>query len=176
MKHLLNALVVLWQISSTGYAMKPVPPEELKLKVGKFVIKSMPKNVGGADKTSVFEAGVFRDNLLWEVDTYIGHKKLEVSNDGKIFVVFGNVYFGTTVRDDSDSIILSVYEKGTAPREFTYRQVTSHDILADIEKHKLSVLGGGWVTIDSILKFKEVIWEKRQILFDFENSPVTVTY
>jgi hypothetical protein len=176
MRALRSILIAVMHFSTTGYAMEPQPPKELNLTIGSFVVQSIPGSGRVADKTLVYAGSNLKKKLLWEVDTYVGEKRVKLAKDGQTMVVFGNVYFGDTISDDSNAVILSVYEKGKQPREFSYLQITSHDIKADIEKHGLLVLGGGWVSVDPILQFKEVAWEKRQVVFEFNNAPLMVSF
>ncbi len=145
--------------------MKPAPPEELSIKINGYVLKSTPSNVSGHDKTSIYKAGLLSKDFLWDLDVYVGQRQLYLSDDGLILILFGNVYFRNTVKNDEASSILEIYEKNKQVQSFPYNQITSVAILEDVKKHNLPEFGGGWVDISKVLEIKNVDWKKRKIFF-----------
>lgn len=146
--------------------MKPAPPKEISIEMDDFLIKSNPKEKHSWEgETKIFKQSESKKTLHWELDIYLGKKKLLLSSDGSTLILIGSKYFGMTVKNKDQAPLVEVYEKGKTKKEFTYRDITKASIVKEVERNKIPVFGGNWVNILKILAFDSIDWNTREIKF-----------
>ena len=110
-------------------------------------------------------SSAFGNKFLWQFPDYIGRRVVNVSPDGFTVILFGNEYFGTTIRNDDVINILFIYEKDKKSKGFTYKDIKKITLKDEIAKHDLFINGGGWISISETLTLQSVDWKNKTIHF-----------
>ncbi len=157
--------------------MEPREPKSLELTKGAYTIKSTPLKSTYEGKTNIY---INRPNLapelIWELNFYIGHRNIEVSPKGDMLILFGNIYFGSLVRNSETETLIQIYLKGKAPKSFTYKELTKRNLSEDIKRWGILELGGGWVDLSEKLRLEKIDWANSKIVFQYEKSPLVIDF
>ncbi len=152
--------------------MKPGPQEKIIFKDQGYLIESNHRS-SSPDQTSSTKVYSQADSskILWTIAEYFGHRQIKISPDGQEIIVFGNVFFGSTISDEDSENILQIFASTGKTINMTFKDITKSPIAKAIKSYKLSLYGGGWVEISDILTLRSVDWKKRTIAFVYKGSP-----
>ena len=145
--------------------MKPASPEFFETSIDNYTFESQPETHEKNKLTKVFKKSAFGNKFLWQFPDYIGRRVVNVSPDGFTVILFGNEYFGTTIRNDDVINILFIYEKDKKSKGFTYKDIKKITLKDEIAKHDLFINGGGWISISETLTLQSVDWKNKTIHF-----------
>lgn len=154
--------------------MKPAPFEKTQYATTNktpYLIKSDPDT----NETTILH--IKNKKVMWTMKEFTGRKATYVSPDGKILIVYGNLYFGGIINENPEEKVVIVYVSGTKTNEYTYFDISGETVKSVIAKEKLSVMGGGWVGLNEFIKKFEVNFDKKIMTFTLHNSTVkTITF
>ncbi len=178
-----------------GLAMKPAPMTEnikIQSKNGNYTLISLhEQNItevykNGSKAKSIWQQItqlVSRQNSnesekqkVWKLDWYIGKQKPFLSPDGQLLVLVGDVMLGNQLTTGAyiemgeNPIYIQVIRKGTVENEIRHRQLFDMSIEKLAEVHDLPVKGGGWVSMNQLLKNYPEISES----IDWKNNQITL--
>lgn len=173
MKRKLSIFFIIFTLTTIhGVAMKPGPQEKIIYKDQGFLIESNHKS-SSPDETSNTKvySQANSSKILWTIAEYFGQRQIKISPDGQEIIVFGNVFFGSSIKEEESENILQIFSSTGNIKNMTFEDITKSTLAKDIKTYNLSRYGGGWVEIADFLTLQTVDWKKRTITFVYKGSP-----
>lgn len=167
-----SVMTLFFTLGLKAHAMKPAPFEnvdyvdtETKIRVLSVQITSEPNS--SAEKTTVVDT---KGKELWTAPIFTGRHLLRISPDGSTLVLFGNYWFQNRVQPRANEIVTKVYDQGALAKEVTLQEILDRDPQLIVAEKKIKPVGGGWVSLSSFLRLKNVDWKNRRIHFELKNG------
>ena len=147
------------------YTMKPAPfkPVMHTDETTKMVVHSDPNS----EQTTVKDQ---TGTVLWSMNEYVGRRMIFLSPDGNTLLLFGNVYFGGLLSDDTNAAVLSIYEQGKNTQTFPFQAVFGMSIAEGKHRFNVTTMGGGWMAFLQYIHFEGIDWKTRTIFMRFSDQ------
>jgi len=108
----------------------------------------------------------------WEFQQYVGRHLVSISPDGKGMVLYGDYHFGSMIKVDADTVMARAITQGTEVKVVRFKDIYSKPAEQVVQSLNISVMGGGWVPWDKLIKSFRVDWTADLIQFELHDSTV----
>ncbi len=132
--------------------MKPGPFKdvELDLENSKYFLVSKPDKPNSVTgKTTLLDK---EKKKIWEMDEYIGRKKIKISQDGKIIVLYGSKFWGWLFSPGNYEKLIYIYVDGKLKKQIDFEDIFLKPLSTIAKDKQFNEHSGGWYEVDQFVK------------------------
>lgn len=152
-------------------AMKPGPFEDIHYKDPKthFLVDSILDKKRGQFSSEGYTI-VYNDKKheLWRsTNLFVGRRQIQLSPDGMTLALIGSFEFGGSLQLSPDEVLVDVIKQGQVIKSIIFSDIYKGDLSTLTQKFNISEEGGGWVSLNDLLKEVRIDWKKKNIFIKF---------
>ena len=162
-------------LPTLAHAMKPAPFEDREYEhaTNEFLLQSKRNDV--TDRYSTEGTTQLLDTqgkVLWSMPEFVGRRGVNISPDGKLLILSGNIYFGGLFQLSKDTVLATVFAQGKSIKQILFSDIFQEDPDLLARDLKVGVYGGGWVEGGKFIESIDVDWKQRSINYTLFNDTI----